>query len=312
MDTYRLDQQTDDGFENIIVRICNDVLGVGVTGFAKGKDGGKDARFEGVAQSYPSMASPWKGKFVVQAKHTTNSEGSCSDNSFFGNLTSEIAGEIPKIKKLKDEGEIDNYLCFTNRRLTGGKETEIRKAIISETGIDNVALLGTEYIERALTPEIIRQFNLKRHLVPFEFYEQDIRQLIITFGEKVDSITDAFDLIPMSFSREDIKEKNEKNNLSEEYFENVIESKSLQYFKQIDDFLKDARNEGLAKLYRKTAFELQPRILNEGKERPFGEVFEFIYRQIFDEENSGIVYNRNLIYVFLHFMYFQCDIGRNK
>ncbi len=76
MDKYRLDRLHPDTFEELVIRICRDLLGKGVIGFAKGKDGGRDGRFEGTAQHYPSTSVPWKGKFIIQAKHTTNSEAS--------------------------------------------------------------------------------------------------------------------------------------------------------------------------------------------------------------------------------------------
>jgi hypothetical protein len=82
MDKYRLDLKSEDDFEKIIVRICRDILGIGITGFTKGVDGGSDGFFDGTSQNYPSKENSWSGKFRIQAKHTTNSEASCSDNTF--------------------------------------------------------------------------------------------------------------------------------------------------------------------------------------------------------------------------------------
>lgn len=313
MDQYRLDLLSEQQFENLVVRICRDILGSGVTGFSRGADGGRDARFEGKANCYPSVTEPWIGKTIVQAKHSSNSEASCSDKGFFGNKSSIIQEEIPKIRKLKQSGELDNYLCFTNRKLTGGKESEIRKAIIDETEAKNVGLLGLPFIETSLTPDIIRSFDLKRYLVPFEFYEKDIRKLITFFGERLASLPESLlEKVP-TLLRNDIFAKNELNSLSRPYFENSIEASSLKYFKQIEDFLCDPRNSESAKFYQNTTIELQAKILtfqNDGQK--FEEIFEHVYKFIFDEHNQQVVDNRYLIYVFLHFMYYQCDIGRNK
>ncbi len=118
---YRLENLSEDDFEKLVNILCQKKLGTGTVSFSKGKDGGRDGRFKGTANSYPSDKDLWNGKFIIQAKHTTDYQASCSDNTFFGNKTSLINGEIDKIKKLKSNGEIDNYLLFTNR-----KETENR------------------------------------------------------------------------------------------------------------------------------------------------------------------------------------------
>lgn len=313
MDRYRLDLLSEDRFESLAVRICRDILGNGVTGFAKGRDAGRDGRFEGTAQSYPSESAPWSGKFIIQAKHTTNTEASCSDGDFFGNKTSIIAEEIEKIKKLKTSGEIDNYLCFTNRKLTGGKEAEIRNEIISKTKIDNVAILGIEYIEGKLSRQIIKEFNLKRNVIPFEFYEKDIQEVVILFGQESRKLDSKKPLKDEDFYRPSIEIKNRLNNLSEDYFKNIIQDESLKYFKQIDDFLKDPINNQYAKSYERTAFELKQKIeINRDDFEKFENAFEYVYLYIFDEERREIIEHRNLIYVFLHFMYYFCDIGRNR
>ena len=313
MDKYRLDLKSEDDFEKIIVKICRDVLGIGATGFAKGKDGGRDGRFEGKAQKYPSTSGSWSGKFIIQAKHTTNSEASCSDNEFFGNKTSTIALEIVKIKKLKSEDEIDNYLCFTNRKLTGNKESEIRNEIKDKTEVENVAIHGIEFIEDNLTKEIIKIFGLNRNIVPFEFYEKDIQEVIVLFGQESEKLKEKTPLKGEDFFRPAIDVKNRLNNLSDAFFKNIIQDNSLKYFKQIEDFLKDPINIKFAKSYEKTASELKQKIeVNREDFEKFEKAFEHLYLYIFDEDSKEIIEHRNLIYVFLHFMYYNCDIGRNR
>ncbi len=318
MDKYRLDLKSEDDFEKIIVRICRDVLGIGVTGFAKGKDGGRDGRFEGKAQKYPSTKESWNGKFIIQAKHTTNSEASCSDNSFFGNQTSIIAAEIEKITKLKSQEEIDNYLCFTNRKLTGSKESEIRKEIKDETKIENIGVHGIEFIELNLTREIVRDFGLSKSLLPFEFYEQDIRDVILLFSEELDKPLNREPITIENLFHNDrpedgIKEKNKLNDLSEQYFEDEIRRNSQKYFKQINDFLEDFINAKYLSQYRNTIRELNNLIFIKREDfEKFEEIFVFLYQQIFEGDEDNIKEHRFLIYVFLHFMYFQCDIGRNR
>ena len=55
-------------FENLVNTICQEILGTGVVTFSEGKDGGRDGKFTGTAQAYPSLNKPWSGKFIIQAK----------------------------------------------------------------------------------------------------------------------------------------------------------------------------------------------------------------------------------------------------
>src|SRR5262245_28031190 len=101
-----------DEFETLIGAICQRILGTGTVVFATGADGGRDGKFEGVAQSFPSAASPLNGRFIIQAKHTANPVAACSDAEFSRLLD----GEHPKITRLIEAGELDHYLVFTNRK----------------------------------------------------------------------------------------------------------------------------------------------------------------------------------------------------
>lgn len=60
----------EDQFETLVVLLCQRLLGMSVQGFAKGADGGRDARFNGTAELLPSKTAPWVGTIIVQAKHT--------------------------------------------------------------------------------------------------------------------------------------------------------------------------------------------------------------------------------------------------
>ena len=69
---YRLEMLSEDIFERLVNRICQNILGMGVITFAKGKDGGRDGRFTGKAEKFLSSGETWTGKFIIQAKHTNN------------------------------------------------------------------------------------------------------------------------------------------------------------------------------------------------------------------------------------------------
>src|SRR5580704_6872271 len=50
---------SDKDFERLVVAICMEILGAGVASFSSGKDGSRDARFEGTAACFPSATSPY-------------------------------------------------------------------------------------------------------------------------------------------------------------------------------------------------------------------------------------------------------------
>lgn len=67
---FAYEDLSDDQFEKLVVFLCQRLLGISVQGFAKGPDGGRDAKFVGTAELHPSKAAPWVGTIIVQAKHT--------------------------------------------------------------------------------------------------------------------------------------------------------------------------------------------------------------------------------------------------
>ena len=112
-------------FEALAALICNSILGTGTIVFSPGKDGGRDAKFTGKANNFPSKTATWDGKFIIQAKHTTNPISSCTDNEF----KTILQNELPKIKELKTQNKIDYYIVFTNRKLSGLQDPKIEDNI---------------------------------------------------------------------------------------------------------------------------------------------------------------------------------------
>jgi hypothetical protein len=109
------------------LRICTRWLGRGVTPFAKGPDGGRDGKFQGTANCFPSENKPISGHCVLQAKHVAAPDKSYSDPDFARLLKK----EHPKIKRLIKKGLCDHYIAFTNRKLTGGR----READFCHSGV---------------------------------------------------------------------------------------------------------------------------------------------------------------------------------
>ena len=167
-----------DEFETLVAAICSQVLGAGTIVFATGKDGGRDATFNGTAQNFPSNASPISGKFVIQSKHTSNPVASCSDKEFEGVL----AAEEPKICSLISSGELEHYLVFTNRKKPAGKAIKKEKALV-KLGLKSVHILGAEQLRSWLTqyPKIWTNLGFDRFESPFRIKIEDLTAVIKAF-----------------------------------------------------------------------------------------------------------------------------------
>ncbi len=71
MRDYHLHELSTQEFEALVIHICQKLLGNGTLNFSQGPDGGRDGKDEGTSNQYPSSASPWAGKFIIQAKKKT-------------------------------------------------------------------------------------------------------------------------------------------------------------------------------------------------------------------------------------------------
>lgn len=308
---YRLELLDDSTFEDLVNTICQKILGAGVISFSPGKDGGRDGKFSGTVHNFPNNTIPWSGKFIIQAKWTGESSASCSDHDF----EKIVNQEIPKIKKLKDAGDIDCYLLFTNRKYTGVKGEQLLKKIVAETGVENSVIIGKETINNNLNQhkEIVRLFRLDLHHIPFDFSDEEIKNIILAFKQQIPSIESDIkaevDRIKHDFSFIDKKEKNKKNRLGEDYFQNEIAAKTLMDFEKIERFLESPQNEEIKDYYYDVVSELSNQItIKRDNFDAFEEIFLFIYKMICDgsKELKG---TKRHVTTFLHYMYYNCEIG---
>ncbi len=296
---------SDKEFEDLVALICERILGTGTIVFSVGKDGGKDGKFVGTANKFPSEVNPWTGKIIIQAKHTQRPNASCSDADFKQILKKQV---IPAIKKLQEKDEIDYYLLFTNRKLSGIQEKEIEDLLYQQANIE-YSVIGKERIDLWLEeyPDIAIVLNLNRLLLPLEFDEEDLKEIVLAFS-KLDVKKGDLPEIP---ERRDIVKKNELNKLSKDYFDNVLK-KNMQYFKQIEDFLSDPKNEELLNKYNNTIDDLNEEItIHRDEYDKFEMILNHLYKMVLDKF-SELNSNRALVRVFLHYMYYNCDIGKNE
>ena len=303
---YPLHELSPDVFEDLVVLLCHKVLGIGTINFAEGKDGGRDAKFEGIANAYPSANSPWSGKFIVQAKRTSNPIASCSDAEF----SKVLNDEKPKLVKLRDAGEMDNYLLFTNRKLPANTEAKQVKGLKNELAIKNVALIGLEKIALHLDtfPDIAKQLNLRVLQEPLRIRFEDVKTLLESLMNK------GFDVKKQavsatSFDMIELEAKNVKNRLSYDYF-TYIEQSSRPYFHQIEEFLENSINEVYTEFYYHLVDELNQRLYSEKQNNlVFDQFLVSLYDGILDKVPL-LAQKPKLVSVFVHYMYVNCDLGQ--
>jgi len=314
MNQFPYENLSDEEFENLVIRICKEILGIGCKTFSVGKDGAKDSWFTGTAEHFPSSVAPWSGTFCIQAKHTKVYNSSCSDNDFSVNQTSVLAKEITRLNEVKISTPFDNYIIFTNRKLSGGTHPVIVKMLQTGISIHNVEITGREDIDSYLQqfPHIADDFGLYKFAYPLRFFEKDLRDVILIFAEHSKSISsEAFNYV-VSFNVIEKEKKNELNNLSKDYFE-FLKKHSLHYFEQIDKFLKDTKNSKYTEMYSRTVSDLQAKIiLDRNRFTDFMHLIEHLVDFTVTNNLAQLNDLRDKVRVFIHFMYFNCDIGKTE
>lgn len=303
-------------FERLVIELCHDLLGIAAKAFSDGKDGGRDSRFEGVAEKFPSTSDLWSGVFIIQAKHTRNPIASCSDKDFKDSLDE----EIKRLKLLQKEDPFTNYLLFTNRKLTANQHTTLKNKLKKELSFSKTHIFGIEdlnvYLDKL--PGLVQKFSLDQRGKALIFYEKDLKKVITTFHKHKETLTkgvqQSLDNIT-SLTNVNKERKNILNNLSKGYF-TTIQNDSLAYFNQVKGFLEDPQNEILLKHYDDTTADLRAVIsLRRSEFGPFEYVIEHLVESVFSSieretsEESGLISIKRTIRLLLHFMYYHCDIG---
>ncbi len=301
---YRLYEIDDAEFEDLTCRICMQILGLGTISFSAGKDGGRDGRFTGAATHFPSVASPATGKFVIQCKHTTAPGASCSDSAF----QTLFKAELPKITALAGDGDLEYYLLFTNRSLTGGMEKTLTKQLNKIKGVKEAWILADDPIRQHLDlhPEVWKSMGFQ-HALTFRFSPDDINEVVRAFHTTVTTGSAQFaSALDFGFVAKD--KKNAVNGLTRPYYE-YMKQDSLPSFGRIRAFLQDERNAEVRGLYHDAADEWKQKIITF---RADFRSFDGVLTHVFDlivSDNETLRGKKRLVRTFLHYMYFDCDIG---
>jgi hypothetical protein len=301
---YRLYELEDTDFEDLVCRICMQILGLGTVSFSAGKDGGRDGRFAGTAAAFPSVTAPASGKFVIQSKHTTVPGASCSDYAF----QKLFKAELPKVKALALEGELEYYLLFTNRSLTGGMEKSLVSQLRKIKGVKDAWILADDPIRQHLDSNVHvwKSMGFPQALT-FRFVPEDISDVVKAFHLTMKTGTSQFGSAS-NFGFVEKDKKNAINGLSKGYYQ-YMKRDSLPSFGRIKAFLEDDRNAELRGFYHDAADELKQKIITFRADfNNFDEVLTHVFDLIVSD-NETLRGKKRLVTTFLHYMYFDCDIG---
>lgn len=301
-------------FERLIVFLCQRLLGISVQGFAKGPDGGRDAKFIGVAELHPSQAEPWRGITIIQAKHTNGFNKTFSESDFFSPTAENtvLGKELPRIKRLRDAKQLDHYMLFANRRLAGNAESAIRKHIATscELPSSSIYLCGIEQLETWLKrfPHAAIEADLDPVDSPLMVSSDDLAEVVQELAKQRNSVKALLDHPPVE--RTSYERKNEINGMSVDY----AKAQRRRYLKeaaQIGSFLSAPENIEILRLYESVADEFQLKIIAKRRNyQSFDEVMEHLVDLLLGRDPDLRKHNhRRLMRAVLFYMYWNCDIG---
>jgi hypothetical protein len=314
---YAYEDLSDEQFENLIVLLCQRLLGISVQGFAAGADGGRDAKFVGKAELHPSKADPWVGTTIVQAKHTNGYNRSFSESDFFstGSAKTVVGKEIPRVRELRDKKEIDHYMLFANRRLTGIAESQIRHEISSKCKLPvaSIYLCGLEQLDVWLKTfsEVVDLADLDPVDFPLTVSPDDLAEIVEAFARNSDYMSASFDNPPTP--RVTYEHKNLLNNMSVPYAR-ALRRGYLKDTAAIRTFLAAPENEALQQLYESVVEEFQLKIISKRKDyQYFDELMEYLVDLLLSRD--AVLRqrpHRRLTRLMLFYMYWNCDIGQEQ
>jgi hypothetical protein len=297
---------------NGYVFLCQQFLGISVQGFSMGPDGGRDAKFVGTAELHPSKSAPWVGTVIVQAKHTNGYNKRFSDADFFSTEQTDtvIGKEIPRIKNLRATNALDHYMLFSNRRLAGNADEEIRGHISKECGLPlgSLYLCGVEQLEVWLKtfPRVAMLANIDPIDSPLIVSPDELAELVEAFARNQQVIQSAVDNPPTP--RVSYADKNALNNMSDEYAR-LQRRNYLKDTAQVQAFLAAPENLRLRQLYETVVTEFQLKITAKKKDhQTFDDVLEYLTDLLFGRD-PVLRSNKRLTRAMLFYMYWHCDIG---
>jgi Restriction endonuclease len=311
---YAYEDLSEDQFEKLIVLLCQRLLGISVQSFAKGPDGGRDAKFIGTAELHPSKAAPWVGTIIVQAKHTNGYNRHFGEADFFSATAKDtvVGKEVPRVVKLRKEKQLDHYMLFANRRLAGNANETISQHIANtcDLPLGSIYLCGLEQLELYLKQfsDIPALADLDPIDSPLIVSPNELAIVVEAIASHEVDLSAILDAPPTQ--RISYEEKNKLNSMTAEYAKE-LRNRYLKDTAQIRAFLAAPENLEILKAYEAAVEEFQLKIISKRKTfQKFDQVMEYLLDLLF--KRDPILNQRKhkrLTRAVLFYMYWNCDIG---
>jgi hypothetical protein len=311
---YAYEDLSEDQFEKLIVLLCQRLLGISVQSFAKGPDGGRDAKFIGTAELHPSKAAPWVGTIIVQAKHTNGYNRHFGEADFFSATAKDtvVGKEVPRVVKLRKEKQLDHYMLFANRRLAGNANETISQHIANtcDLPLGSIYLCGLEQLELYLKQfsDIPALADLDPIDSPLIVSPDELAIVVEAIASHEVDLSAILDAPPTQ--RISYEEKNKLNSMTAEYAKE-LRNRYLKDTAQIRAFLAAPENLEILKAYEAAVEEFQLKIISKRKTfQKFDQVMEYLLDLLF--KRDPILNQRKhkrLTRAVLFYRYWNCDIG---
>lgn len=301
---------TESQFERLVVQAGKLLLGKAVQGFKSGRDGGRDARFEGVANAFPSAADPWSGITIIQAKHTEKL-GYFSDPAFSGSTDfSVLTEELKRVTRLRSRGELDNYILYSNRHVTGAIVDPIKKRITREAGIPGaqIHLCGIDDLEDAMAqePRLLELARYNPMATPMRFSSRELAEVVEALASSLN--TPDTPIGNGKLTRTRLVDKNRLNGVRKAYTDRLWRTYA-EMIPQIQNFLEDPQNRAIRELYKESAIEFDLKIIaNRDTVTSFEKAVEYLTDQL-SSQNPALSRKKRLTRAMVFYMYWDCDIG---
>lgn len=310
---YPYEDLTEAQFEALVVQAAKLLLGKGVQAFATGVDGGRDARFEGLANGFPSYSRPWDGISVIQAKHTF-SYGYFSDADFSGDAASSVLSkEMVRAKKLYEERMLDNYLLYSNRFLTANANETIVNTLASGIGIptEKIHLCGVEALDDAFReePRLAQLAGINPLDGPLIVSSRELAEVVEAIAQGIDFEFGSHESRPVA--RTSLAKKNQLNSMTEKTSDRLMRNYG-HLLRQIQSFLADPGNARIRQIYVDCAEDFDLKIVAHKEAH---HTFDAVFGRLVDilvSRDSLLGRNRRLTRAIVFYMYWNCDIGDNE
>jgi C-terminal domain 12 of the ABC-three component (ABC-3C) systems len=207
-----------------------------------------------------------------------------------------------------DNGELDHYLLFTNRRISGNADARVRNDLIAATGATSVHVFGLERIGQVLKqfPNLVPEYGLADLAGPPHVHPDDLAEIICAFVDQREVVCQSATPIE-DLRRVEFASKNIANGLSEG-FANTIKQRYLPSFALIKTFLAHPDNHEIQVRYDSAAAEIHDQLIASRGQLDFDDFLARTQKLLFDRD-SDLSKNKTATKLVLYYMYWNCDFG---